>query len=189
MLLLFSILYFCLNITMSTPEQLHQFYGPNWNTRDADLDQYEYSGYNLGEVVRAAERVLHVNCGNNPFKGMIANLRGIDPVNPNADVVITLEQYVVTHRTTRYNVAFCLDAFNGTEDYIRSQIALLMQKMQKRDVRIYWRTTTVGDYPWTFDMHQRLAEQFDYHVLEAVYDANNTIYTEWLSNNISLGQS
>jgi len=118
---------------------------------------------------------------------MISNFRGIDPSNPNADLVITLEQYVATHKTTRYNVAFCLDAFTGTEEYIKSQIALLMQKMHKRDARIYWRTTTVGAYPWTFDMHQRLAEQFDYHVLEAVYDANNTIFAEWNSNNI--GQS
>ena len=174
---------------MSTSEQLHQFYGTEWNNRDTDLDQYEYSGYNLGEVIRASERVLHVNCGNNPFKGMISNFRGIDPVDTRADLVISLEEYVNTHRTTRYNVAFCLDAFNGTEDYVRSQIALLMQKMQKRDARIYWRTTTVGDYPWTFDMHQRLAHEFDYHVLEAVYDANDTIFAEWLSNNIGLGQS
>jgi hypothetical protein len=120
---------------------------------------------------------------------MISNFRGIDPVNTNADLVTTLENYVNTHRATRYNVAFCLDAFTGTEDYVRSQIALLMQKMQKRDARIYWRTTTVSAHPWTFDMHQRLAEQFDYHVLEAVYDANNSIYAEWLSNNIGLGQS
>jgi hypothetical protein len=174
---------------MSTPEQLHQFYGPEWNTRDTDLDQYEYSGYNLGEVVRAGERVLHVNCGNNPFRGMIPNFQGIDPVDTNADLVTTLEEYVATHKTSRYNVAFCLDAFTGTEEYIRSQIALLMQKMHKRDIRIYWRTTTVGAYPWTFEMHNRLAEQFDYHVLEAVHDANDTIFAEWNSNNIGLGQS
>jgi len=174
---------------MSTTEQLHQFYGPDWNTRDTNLDQYEYSGYSLGEVIRAAERVIHVNCGNNPFRGMISNFLGIDPTNPNADLVISLENYVATHRTTRYHVAFCLDAFTGTEDYIRSQIALLMQVMQKRDIRIYWRTTTAGDHPWTFDMHRRLAEQFDYHVLEAVYDANNTIFAEWNSNNINMGQS
>ena len=174
---------------MSTSEQLHQFYGPEWNTRDTDLDQYEYSGYSLGEVVRAGERVLHVNCGNNPFYGMIPNFLGIDPVNTNADLVISLEEYVATHRTSRYNVAFCLDSFTGTEEYIRSQIALLMQKMHKRDIRIYWRTTTVGAYPWTFEMHSRLAEQFDYHVLEAVHDANDTIFAEWNSNNIGLGQS
>ena len=171
---------------MSSYEQYNIFYGKNWQTRDTSLDQYEYSGWALGELIRQGERVLHVNCGSNPFKYMIPNFCGIDPVNPQADIVISLQDYATHYRTTRFNVAFCLDAFDGTEDYVASQIALLVQTMLTRDTRIYWRTSTVGTYPWTFAEHSRLASKFNYHVVGATYDANNTIYAEWDSNKTSL---
>ena len=168
-------------------EQLNLFYGASWQTRDTSMDTYEYSGYILGEQVRAGEHVIQINCGNNPFKGMLANFRGIDPSNPRADVISTVESYAYTHKTNKYNVAFCLNAFdNGDEAYIQSQISLLMQLMRNRDARIYWRTSTVGTYPWTFDAHNRLATQFKYNVAGMCYDHNNTIYAEWNSNNTFL---
>lgn len=168
-------------------DQLNLFYGPSWLTRDVGMDQYEYSGYILGEQVRAGEHVIQINCGDNPFKGMLSNFRGIDPVNPNADFIMSLDQYVYTHRASKFNVAFCLNAFdNGDENFIQSQIALVLQLLYKRDARIYWRTSTVGTYPWTFDAHNRLAAQFNYNVAGMCYDHNNTIYAEWNSNNTFL---
>lgn len=168
-------------------EQLNLFYGASWQTRDTTMDQYEYSGYILGEQIRAGEHVIHINCGNNPFKGMIANLKSFDPANPRADQTSTLEEYATVHRTQQFNVALCLNAFdNGDEAFIQSQIAFIMRLMRKRDSRIYWRTSTVGTYPWTFDTHTRLAAQFDYRVAGMCYDHNNTIYAEWNSNNTTL---
>jgi hypothetical protein len=168
-------------------EQLNLYYGASWQTRDTTMDQYEFSGYILGEQIRAGEHVIHINCGNNPFKGMIANLKSFDPVNPRAELISTLEEYAAVHRTQQFNVALCLNAFdNGDEAFIQSQIALMMRLMRKRDVRIYWRTSTVGTYPWTFAAHTRLAAQFDYTVAGMCYDHNNTIYAEWDSNNTTL---
>lgn len=168
-------------------EQLNLFYGASWQTRDTTMDQYEYSGYILGEQVRTGEHVIHVNCGNNPFRGMLANLHSFDPVNLRAEYKATLEEYVNVHRTQRYNVALCLNAFdNGDEAFIQSQLTLLMRLMVQRDARIYWRTSTVGTYPWTFDAHNRLAAQFNYNVAGMCYDHNNTIYAEWNSNNTFL---
>ena len=165
-------------------EQLNLFYGERWQHRNTSLDVYEYSGYILGEQVRAGEHVLHVNCGDNPFKGMISNLRSIDPTNHKADVVASLTDYANTHRTNKYNVAFCLNAFdNGDESYIQNQITALMSLMRTRDARIYWRTSTVGTYPWTFDAHTRLAAQFKYNVVGITAEVGNNIYAEWNSNN------
>ena len=168
-------------------EQLNLFYGERWQHRNTSLDQYDFSGYILGEQVRAGEHVIHINCGDNPFKGMIANLRSIDPVNPNADVISSLQDYANTHRTNRFNVAFCLNAFdNGDESFIQSQISLVKQLMVKRDARIYWRTSTVGTYPWTFDAHTRLAALFDYNIAGMCYDFGDNIYAEWDSNNTTI---
>jgi len=168
-------------------EQLNLFYGESWLHRDTTMDPYDFSGYILGEQIRAGERVIHVNCGSNPFKNMVSNLRGVDPTNPNADFKMSLEDYANAHRATKFNVAICLNAFdNGDENFIQSQIALLMQLMVKRDARIYWRTSTVSTYPWTFDAHTRLSAQFNYNVAGMCYDYNNTIYAEWDSNNTTL---
>jgi len=168
-------------------EQLNLFYGERWQHRDHSMDLYEYSGYILGEQIRTGERVLHVNCGSNPFKGMIANLHAFDPENANAEYKISLEQYFTAYRSQKFNVALCLNAFdNGDEEYIQRQIALIMQMMVKRDARIYWRTSTIGTYPWTFDAHTRLSTLFDYRVAGMCYDHNNTIYAEWNSNNTTL---
>lgn len=162
-------------------DQLNLFYGERWQTRDTSLDQYQHSGYILGEQVRAGEKVIHINCGNNPFKGMLANLRGIDPTNPKADYKLSLQDYANAHRATKFNVAFCLNAFdNGTPEYIISQVALVIQLMNKRDARIYWRTATNSF--WTFAQHTALAHQFNYHIAGMTTDANNTIYAEWDSN-------
>jgi hypothetical protein len=168
-------------------EQLNIFYGERWQHRDRGLDVYEYSGYILGEQIRAGERVLHINCGNNPFKDMIANLHSFDPANPRAEIISTLEYYAAVHRTQQFNVALCLNAFDdGDDNYVQSQIALVMRLMRKRDARIYWRTSTTGTYPWTFDAHTRLSGLFDYRIAGMCYDHNNTIYAEWNSNNTTL---
>jgi hypothetical protein len=170
-------------------DQLNLFYGSSWQNRNTTLDQYEYSGYILGEQIRSGERVIHVNCGNNPFKGMIPNFLGIDPANSAADYVITLEDYTRTHNTTKFNVAFCLNAFdNGTEDYIESQVASVVQLMVKRDARIYWRTNTAGTYHWTVDAHTRLAAMFNYRVVGATAETGNNIYAEWDSNITTLSE-
>jgi hypothetical protein len=162
-------------------DQLNLFYGERWQTRDTSLDQYDHSGYILGEQVRAGEHVIHINCGSHPFKGMIANLRGVDPTNPKADYRLSLQDYANAHKASKFNVALCLNAFDtGTPEYITSQVALVIQLMVKRDARIYWRTA-MNSF-WNLDRHIALANQFNYHIAGSTPDANDTLYVEWDSN-------
>lgn len=173
---------------MATEHELNIYYGPRWLTRDQSLDRYEYSGYVLGERVRLGESVIHVNCGNNPFKGMIADFVGIDPDNPAADHAMTADQYGYTFIAQKSNVAFCLGAINfGNTASIEQQIASVVKLLKRRDSRIYWRSYTsyAGPeyYPWTFEEHVRLAELFNFNIPEMYYDADNTIYAEWVQNN------
>jgi len=137
--------------------------------------------------------VVHVGCANNPFKGMIANLVGVDPVNSAADQVMTMEQFAYSFKSQKFDVAFCLGSINyGTDADIQRQIATVIDVLKKRDSRIYWRcfaggTDQAGNpyYPWTFDKHVEFAELFNFSVVEMYPDANNSIYAEWLTNNRS----
>ena len=177
--------------------QRNIFYGPSWLTRDITIDQFEHSGYTLGEKINAMERVLHVDCDNNPFYGMISNLTGIDPYNPLADHAMTVEQFAYSYKADKFNVAFCLGALNfGSQAEIQAKLATIISTLRKRDGRIYFRfyTNPPSDSPgnffvWTYDLVQYFAELFNFEIMAMAPDADNTIYAEWWSNNRSLSMT
>jgi hypothetical protein len=168
---------------MSTQDELHKFYGARYDTRDVSMDQYELSGYNLAESFNAGDRIIHINCGNNPFKGMVPNFRSQDPTNPNADFVMPLDHYAAVHKTSKFHVALvlggCDNAAPGSMDATVKDIA---QVMMQRDGRIFWRTAINGAYPWSFEEHQRLAALINYSVIAMVMETETEIYAEWNSN-------
>ena len=171
--------------------QLNIFYGPSWLTRDVNLDQFQYSGYTLGEKVLTMERVIHIDCGDNPFHGMVPNFIGIDPYNTKADYVMTTDQFAYSHKAEKFNVAFLLGAVNfGTQAEIEAKLALVISLLRNRDNRIYFRCYTVppdGSPPnffaWTYELQVYFANLFNYTIIDMEADAGNTIYAEWLSNN------
>jgi hypothetical protein len=169
---------------MSGPQELHQFYGARYDTRDTSLDQYELSGYNLPESFNPGDRVIHVNCGNNPFRGMIPNFRSFDPVNHNAEYVLTLDQYAAAHRATKFNIALVLNGLDtvASTSEMEHMVQTLYSIMVKRDAKIFWRTAINNTYPWTFDEHVRLAALINYSVVGMVMETVNDIYAEWNSN-------
>jgi hypothetical protein len=168
-------------------EQLNIFYGSSYQNRDTSMDQYELSGYNLPQLFNPGDKNLHVNCGNNPFKHMVANLRGQDPTNLNADFVMTIDEYANVHKVTKFHNAMILNGLDnvapGGMDYYVQVIASLMVK---RDARIFWRTAINNTYPWTFDEHVRLAALINYSVIGMVMETETDIYAEWNSNNKSI---
>jgi hypothetical protein len=171
-------------------QQLNIFYGPSYQTRDTSLDQYELSGYNLPQLFGPGDKIIHVNCGNNPFKGMVHNFRAQDPTNANADFVMTIDYYASIHRTSKFHIALILNGLDNVEpggmDYYVQTIASLMVK---RDARIFWRTAINNTYPWTFDEHIRLANLINYSVAGMVMETETEIYAEWTSNVKSMDYS
>ena len=168
---------------MSTEDELHKFYGERYETRDTSLDQYELSGYNLPEMFNAGDRVIHINCGSNPFKGMIPNFRGQDPVNSNAEYILTLDEYVNANREIKFHNAMVLNGLDNVEPgAMEHSVRQIAQLMVKRDARIFWRTSIANTYPWTFEEHQRLAALIDYHVMGMAMETETDIYAEWKSN-------
>jgi hypothetical protein len=168
---------------MSTQDELHKFYGARYDTRDTNMDQYELSGYNLPESFGPGDHVIHINCGNNPFKNMIPNFRAQDPTNPAADFIMPIDHYNNVHKTSKFHVALILNGFDnyqaGQMDYYVTVIANLMVK---RDAKIFWRTAINNTYPWTFEEHQRLAALINYSVIAMTMETENEIYAEWGSN-------
>ena len=131
---------------------------------------------------------------NNPFRRLIANLRGQDPANPNADYVDTLEHYAQVHRTSRFNSVFILGGLNyGTQDYIGQQLEIIVTYLLfKRDAKIYWRFYTEPDpsdpeadtfFYWTPTLIQTFADQFNFEIVELMDDADNSLYSYWYSYN------
>ena len=53
--------------------KLNTYFSTKWKS---NLNQYQYSGWNLIDKVKDDEWVLDVGCGPNPFKGKIKNLIG-----------------------------------------------------------------------------------------------------------------
>jgi len=166
---------------MSSQNELHQFYGARYDTRDTSLDNYELSGYNLAESFNPGDRVVHVNCGNNPFRGMIPNFRSIDPFNHNAEFVLTLDQYAAAHKTNKFNVALVLNGFDTVANAadMERMVKTLSSIMVKRDARIFWRTAINNVYPWTFAEHERLAALINYEIVAATMETEVDIYAEW----------
>lgn len=168
---------------MSTEDELYKFYGARYETRDTSLDQYELSGYNLPETFNVGDRVIHVNCGNNPFKGMVPNFRAQDPSNNNADYVMTIGQYAEVHRANKFNIAMILNGLDNIEPgQMDSYVQTIASLMVKRDAKIFWRTAINNTYPWTFEEHTRLAALIDYSVVGMTMETEIDIYAEWGSN-------
>ncbi len=87
------------------------------------LPDFEHSGYALIEQVRGwrPRFVVDVGCGDNPFKGEIPNLLGIDLVNPGADLVCDLLDAPIRHGSI--DVVLALGCINfGTRDVIEQQL-------------------------------------------------------------------
>jgi hypothetical protein len=181
---------------MTNQIQLNNYFGNVWRQKHFGIEQYQYTGFALIDKIQEGERVIDIGCGANPFKGHIPNLIGIDPAFPEADVNLSLEDYVAQGVVQRFNVAFCLGSINfGTKENIEHQIDLVKQLLRTKGSRIYWRcnpgrkdhlNTECEDiefYPWSFEEHVRLAELFNFQIDALEWDSNNRIYAEWINLN------
>lgn len=173
-------------------QQLNNYFYQVWTQRNRSLDNMQYTGWTLIDKVRLGEKVIDVGCGQNPFRGKVSNLIGIDPAFPEADYQLTLEQFVTAYPALRFNVAFCLGSINfGDVQDIEHQISLVVKLLRTQDSRIYWRCNpgradhgnteceSVPFYHWSEAEHVRLAEKFGFRIGEMAWD-NNRIYAEWL---------
>jgi hypothetical protein len=167
-------------------EELNDYFAKKWKS---NLDQYLYSGWDLINKININEWVLDVGCGTNPFKGRIPNLIGIDPAFDQADYKVTIDKFKTNKK---FDVALCLGSINfGTEDKIISQINSVVNLLKPKS-RIYWRCNPgrkdhgnlecqqIDFFPWTFEIHKKFSNYFEFECVDLKLDSNHRIYAEWL---------
>lgn len=173
-------------------QELNAYFNGIWrNTTFSDL-KAEFSGYSLVNKISPQEKVIDIGCGKNLFKKHIKNLVGIDPAFPEADLMISLEEYSKI-TADKYDVAFCLGSINfGTKETIENQIGLVKGLLNDKN-RIYWRCNPglydheneeckkIPFYNWTIEEHIRLSDKFGYELAECRWEKNQRIYAEWRS--------
>jgi hypothetical protein len=167
-------------------DQLNKYFAKKWKS---NLNQYQYSGWNLIDKVKDDEWVLDVGCGPNPFKKKIKNLISIDPAFDEADYKVTIDKFKTNQK---FDVAFCLGSINfGPEDKIILEINALVSLL-KPNARIYWRCNPgrkdhenkicedIDFFPWSFQIHRKFASYFKFECTELKWDNNQRIYAEWI---------
>jgi hypothetical protein len=164
---------------------LNEYFSKTWKS---NLDQYQYSGWALIDLIQPGETVIDVGCGFNEFRGRIPNLIGIDPAFAEADYRLSIEGFQTAER---FDVAFCLGSINfGNEETILNQIKHVI-RLLKPSARIYWRCNpgladhgneeckNIEFFPWTLDKHVKYSEQFGFRLMTCRWDSGNRLYAEW----------
>ena len=170
---------------MNIKETLKEYFGKHWVSRTST---FTYSNHSIADKIAPHERVIDIGCGNNEFKPIIKNLTAIDLANPNADIVIDIEDYTTDEL---YDVALCLGSIQyGTREDLTRQITKVVSLLTPQ-CRIYWRTNTgvrdqphsmtniIPYYPWTEQEHHSFAHQFGFVVDFIIEDKYGRLYAEW----------
>lgn len=173
-------------------DYLNEYFGNVWrNLPISEPLNYDHSGRYLVDKISSGEAVVDIGCGKNRFKQFIPNLIGVDPAFTEADYNMSLQEFSKVNDQL-FDVALCLGSINfGDKDFVESQIQLVID-MLKPTARIYWRSNpgrkdhgtpesqNIEFYPWTFEEHIRLAEKFNFKIVDLRWETDNRrIYAEW----------
>jgi len=159
-----------------------RFFSEIWKPR---TNEYEHTGWQLVDEVNALnpEKVLDVGCGYHPFKGRIKNLVGIDPYNNQADYEVDILEYRV--KPESHDVILALGSINfNSRDEIEARFSHCVDLLKKGG-KFFLRanpgiTHKTGPYveifPWTFEIANEFAEQYNLHLDTFKKDANERLY-------------
>ena len=158
-----------------------RFFGEMWRPR---TDDYSHTGWQLVDEINRLnpEAVLDVGCGYHPFKGRINNLIGIDPYNDAADYQVDILDYRVKHK---HDVIIALGSINfNSRDEIEKRFEHCIYLL-KIGGKFYLRANPgiphktgpyVDIFPWSFEVVNDFAEQYNLKLLEFKKDSNNRLY-------------
>lgn len=175
-------------IIMHDQNYLNNYFSKIWHR---DISNYIYSGYALLDKIHPMDHVIDIGCGDNPFKGKIKKLVGVDPANPKADVISTIEDF---DPGIKFDVALCLGSINfGSDLIIMNQIHKVNQLLNKR-ASVYWRlnpglhdhgnneSDIIDFYPWSFPRLKFFANLYGFKQSNCAFDTDGHVirlYAEW----------
>ena len=165
--------------------KLNDYFKSTWTPRFSD---YTHSGYSLIEKIKDTDHVLDVGCGDNPFKGKIENLIGIDPVFPQADITTTIEDFDIDQK---FDVALCLDSLIfGNCERVLYQLSCVVKHL-KPSATIHFRTNNEIDlieyknagiqvYEWSQTEYVDFAGKFGFEFFILHPDTHNSAHGVWV---------
>jgi hypothetical protein len=138
------------------------WFSPNdWAVSRHTTLTYRYTGNRLVSEIDNNEAVLDVGCGINPFKGLIKNLVGIDPIhyqNSKVDVISTLEDFKTNQK---FDVFFCLGSLHPTSKPILYTQFAKLKSLANPKYRIYARVFSWTPGIWNTDFITKLCDDFN----------------------------
>lgn len=152
-----------------------------WMAAKQDKEKHKRARPFVIENCKPDDWVLDIGCHDNPFKGYIKNLVGIDPAHPDADYQVWLEDFVTD---MRFDVAVSLGAINfGDEEDIHRQIRKAITLLKPK-CKFIWRCydnvpdemNTAAErivahgYAWSFEKLREFAHIYGFRYEQEGYD-------------------
>jgi hypothetical protein len=160
------------NFSILPHDDFAWFSPSDWAVSRFTTLNYKYSGIELVKEIQVDEQVLDVGCGINPFKGLIKNLVGIDPIkyqDSGADIITKLEDFE-TDQT--FDVFFCLGSLNPVSKPILYNQFRKIKSLAKPKHRIYIRSFSWGHGIWDDRLIEELCTDFNLSCSIFVEDQN-----------------
>lgn len=159
---------------------LNRYFEKNWTP--SYRRGHEEAHQRVARQINDDEWLLDVGCGYNPFKKLVKNVVGIDPAFDEADIKVTIEDYVPDRL---FDAAACFGSINfGNKEDIKRQIAAVV-KCLKPEGRIFWRVNPghrdhlsemckgIDFYPWSIEELDEMAHDFGFEQRNAVKELND----------------
>lgn len=170
---------------MSTDqEDINDFFRTKWLTNAVKKTPQIYSHpTRIASKIHPDAWVLDVGCGKNPFKQLLKNVVGIDPVFDEADIKTTIEDY---QPDRLFDIATCLGSICfGDQARIDYQINRVVACL-KPQAKIFWRLPPLPvipdnlvHYEWTFDKLEQFANKYGFVQTNCLLDSTDRLYAEW----------
>lgn len=165
---------------------LKKYFGEVWQPK---TKSFKYSGLAIINEVNSLcpRNVLDIGCGYNEFKNKINNLTGIDPYNDNADIKVSILDYVTD---TKYDAVIAFGSINfGSTDKVFSELEKVVSLTEKGG-KMFFRVNPglpheppesnwISFYPWSTNFIVNCADYFGLDILDLKSDNNGRLYFVW----------
>jgi ribosomal protein L23 len=165
---------------------LEKYFGEIWQPK---TKSFKYSGLAIIDEINSLnpKNVLDIGCGYNEFKNKINNLIGIDPYNDNADIKVSILDYVTD---SKYDAIIAFGSINfGSTDKVFSELEKAVSLTAKNG-KMFFRVNPglpheppesnwISFYPWSTNFIVNCADYFGLDILDIKSDNNGRLYFVW----------
>ena len=160
------------NYSILPPDSFLWFSPSDWAPSKFTTVNYQYTGIELSKEISDNEWVLDIGCGINPFKNLVKNLVGIDPImyqDSLVDVITTIEDFDTTQK---FDVFFCLGSLNPISKPMLYYQLKKIKSLANDKYRIYVRAFSWEHGIWSNKLIDEICKDFSLKCTVFVEDKN-----------------